>query len=309
MFLGILAGLATGALWSLSFIAPRIVAPFTAWDITVARYGLFGLICVLLMLHPRFQPRRLGWRRIAIGCALGGLGYVGYFICVAYAVRLAGTAIPPLIIGTMPVVLAVIANARDKTIPWRSLLLPLGLTASGILLVNLSTVGTIGVEDRTNLWLGIFFATMALAIWVIYGMANAAIMKMPDAPDGLRWTGVQGLGAGLVGLALAPFTSFTSATQFWDADGSRFLMWVLIMAIAASWLATFCWVFASRRLPLALSAQLVVAETVFGLLLGFTFEQRWPTQAEWLGCGLQCVGVVTAIAIFARSIRPRIVSS
>ncbi|MGI2031161.1 hypothetical protein ACRQ1B_02095 [Rhizobium panacihumi] len=40
MLIGILAGLGTCALWGLTFIAPRAVAPFTAWDLTVARRGI-----------------------------------------------------------------------------------------------------------------------------------------------------------------------------------------------------------------------------------------------------------------------------
>jgi len=39
MLIGILAGLATCALWGLTFIAPRVVDPFSTWDLTVARYG------------------------------------------------------------------------------------------------------------------------------------------------------------------------------------------------------------------------------------------------------------------------------
>jgi drug/metabolite transporter (DMT)-like permease len=181
---------------------------------------------------------------------------------------------------------------------------PLGLTGTGIFIVNLAAINAASVERREDLLLGIVCASLALAIWVIYGLVNAAIMNAPDAPDGLHWTGVQGLGAGLVSLALVPFASFKADTQFLDADGTRFILWVLIMAIAGSWLATFCWVVASRRLPLALSAQLIVAETMFGLVLGFLYEQRWPSMPEWLGCGLQCVGVIAAIAVFTRRRAP-----
>ena len=56
MLLGILAGLATCALWGFTFVAPRAVEPFTAWDLTVARYGIFGLACALLMIGRRFRP-------------------------------------------------------------------------------------------------------------------------------------------------------------------------------------------------------------------------------------------------------------
>ncbi|MCW0983766.1 hypothetical protein OK142_23345 [Agrobacterium sp. BT-220-3] len=95
MLLGIIAGLTTCALWGLTFIAPRAVGPFTAWDLTIARYGIFGLACLLLMADRRFRPIGITRSRILIGLLLGGAGYVGYFISVAFGVQLAGADVPP----------------------------------------------------------------------------------------------------------------------------------------------------------------------------------------------------------------------
>jgi drug/metabolite transporter (DMT)-like permease len=72
------------------------------------------------------------------------------------------------------------------------------------------------------------------------------------------------------------------------------------MGLAGSWFATWCWVSASRRLPLALSAQLIVAETVFGLAYGLMFEGRLPSPAEMIGVLLQFAGVCSAIAVFTK---------
>ena len=72
------------------------------------------------------------------------------------------------------------------------------------------------------------------------------------------------------------------------------------MGLAGSWFATWCWVIASHRLPLALAAQLIVAETVFGLVYGFIFEGRFPTSAEAIGATMQVAGVCSAIAVFSK---------
>jgi hypothetical protein len=48
-----------------------------------------------------------------------------------------------------------------------------------------------------------------------------------------------------------------------------------------------------------------VAETVFGLIFGFLFEQRLPTIAEAGGSILQLAGVGLAIAIFTPSRKRR----
>lgn len=304
MPIGILAGLATCALWGLTFVAPRAVDPFSAWDLTVARYGVFGMTCLALMLHPRFRPTGMSLRRGAMGLLLGGAGYVGYFVSAAFAVKLAGAAIPPLIIGTMPVFLAVIANLRDRSAPWRALALPLASVSLGVAIVNIATIRTAHSMDADSILLGILSACIALLIWILYGLANDAAMRAADAPDGLRWTGLQGIGAALGSLLLLPLSSFGTHDAVPTPETCRFVIWSLVMGLAGSWLATWCWVVASRRLPLALSAQLIVAETVFGLAYGLLFEGRWPSSAEAIGATLQFIGVASAIAVFRRFSRP-----
>ena len=298
MLIGLLAGLATGALWGLTFVAPRAVEPFSTWDLTVARYGIFGIASLALTLHPRFRPSSLSARRIMLGLLLGGAGYVGYFVAAAYAVRWAGAAIPPLVIGNMPMMLAVIANSQTRSVPWRALAPSLVLIGTGAAIVNVAAITAAGAANRAELLLGMLCAGTALAIWIVYGLVNAAVMRAPDAPNGLSWTGLQGIGAAFGSLTLLPFTSFG---MFGTIHTIRFAAWALVMGLAGSWFATWCWAIASRRLPLALSAQLIVAETIFGLLYGFTFEGRWPTAAEWIGSGLQLIGVSVAIAMFSRS--------
>jgi drug/metabolite transporter (DMT)-like permease len=286
MLIGILAGLATCALWGLTFIAPRAVEPFTAWDLAVARYGIFGLASLLLMADPRFRPTGIAFGRIAIGLALGGLGYVGYFVCAAYAVRWAGAVIPPLIIGTMPVIMALIANQREQAAQWRQLAMPLMMIVGGLLFMNLSALASADATERDGIVLGTAMASAALFIWVAYGLVNAAVMRKADAPDALRWTGLQGIGAAIGSAALLPLMSVGETT----ADPTGF-----VMGIAGSWLATWFWVIASSRLPLTLAAQLIVAETVFGLLYGFLYESRWPLSQEWIGCALQVMGVCLGV--------------
>ncbi|SFB64214.1 Permease of the drug/metabolite transporter (DMT) superfamily [Rhizobium sp. NFR07] len=293
MLIGILAGLATCALWGLTFIAPRAVEPFTAWDLTVARYGIFGLASGLLMLHRRFRPTGIPRNQIAIGLSLGGLGYVGYFVCAAYAVKWAGGALPPLIIGTMPVIMALIANRREQVAEWRHLVLPLAMIGAGLLIVNLATVAWASETDRDDALLGTIMAVAALSIWVAYGLTNGAVMRSTNAPDALRWTGLQGLGAAIGSVALLPLTSLGEAS----ADLGNFTAWTLIMGLAGSWLATWFWVVSSRNLPLTLAAQLIVAETVFGLLYGFLYEELWPNPSEWIGCTLQIIGVCLGIRV------------
>lgn len=300
MLLGILAGLTTCALWGLTFVAPRLVAPFTTWDLTVARYGLFGVTSLALMLHPRFRPASMSRGQIVTGLLLGALAALVYFVSAAYAVRLAGAAIPPLVVGLAPVLLAIAANRRDNSLPWRLLAWPLGLILVGLLVVNIGVIRSAAPDGSSTVLLGVGLSMLALAAWVGFGWVNATVMQASDAPDGLQWTGLQGLGAGVGAILLLPMTSFDPNGLTTVAERMNFWSWVVLMGIMGSWIATWCWVFASRKLPLALLSQLIVAETIFGLLYGFLYEHRLPTVAEGLGSVLQLSGVIVAIAMFGR---------
>lgn len=157
-------------------------------------------------------------------------------------------------------------------------------------MVNVATIRAADVHDTTSIMLGMLASVAALAIWIIYGLTNAAVMRSADAPDGLRWTGLQGIGAAIGSLLLLPLASFRLVDTASASELRHFVEWALVMGLAGSWFATWCWAVASRHLPLALSAQLIVAETVFGLGYGFMFEQRLPTIAEWMGQSFNLLG-------------------
>lgn len=300
MLIGILAGLATGALWGLTFVAPRVVVPFSAFDLSIARYLVFGCVSALLMVDSRFRPTGMNRRQLLIGFTLGAFGYFGYFLSASYAVLMAGAVVPPLITGTAPVLLAVVANLREPTVAWRRLTLPLGLIAAGLVVVNAASLSEAVPGEADAMVAGIGLSVIALLMWLGYGLVNADAMRAGGAPDALRWTGLQGLGAGAAALVLSPLLLRADMLAVDREAAVRFAGWVLAMGVFASWIGTFGWVVASRRLPLALSAQLIVAETVFGLGYGLAFEERWPTAAEAAGTVLQLVGVVVAVAIFSR---------
>ena len=61
------------------------------------------------------------------------------------------------------------------------------------------------------------------------------------------------------------------------------------------------WTFASQRLPVALSAQLITMEPTSATVLGLFVHHRWPSVAEVLGMIVLLTGVVIAIGTFARS--------
>jgi drug/metabolite transporter (DMT)-like permease len=66
---------------------------------------------------------------------------------------------------------------------------------------------------------------------------------------------------------------------------------IAAVALGASIVGNSLWNTASRKLPLTLSGQVIVSETVFALLYGFAYEMRWPHGLEVLATILLVSGV------------------
>ncbi len=305
MVLGLLAGLLTCALWGLTFVAPRAVHPFDGVDLAVARYTLFGLMSAALMVHPRFRPRGMRPSVRIAGLLLGGIGYVGYFLAIAFAVDASGAVIAPLIVGTMPVWLAILGNIKEPTVSTSRLIVPLSIVVLGLVLANVGSMTSAEAGGGKDFAAGVGASFVALFIWVAYGAVNSAIMRGETPPDSIRFTGLQGIGAAAGSLCLLPLTSLSTHFSFSTPESLRFAFWATVMGVAGSWLATWAWIVAARRLPLALSAQLIVAETVFGLAYGFVFERRWPDVWEAAGGLMQVAGVLLSIRMFYGSRAPK----
>ena len=306
MPIGILAGLAAGALWGLTFVAPRAVAPYSEIDLAILRYLAFGMTSLALMALDRsFRSGPMTPRRMGLALWLGLSGFVIYYLCVAFSVSLAGPAIAPLVIGGLPLVLAIYGNWRERNVPWRMIAGPLLLIAAGLAVVNLATIQSAGsAAAQKNVILGFLLALLGLTVWFLYAITNARAMRSADAPPVLGWTSLQGLGAAagtLPLLVLAPLMGWSRIPDlgFAGEAGTRLILWALVTGVIASWVAQYFWTLASKKLPLALSAQLIVAETLFALIYGFAFEGRWPHASEWAGGALLIAGVFWGVRVFA----------
>jgi len=306
MLIGILAGLAAGALWGLTFVAPRAVHPYAEIDLAILRYLAFGLTSLVLMgIDKRFRPGPMTARRMGLALWLGLSGFVIYYLCVAYSVRLAGPAIAPLVIGGLPLVLAIYGNWQDRTVRWRAIAAPLLLIAAGLGIVNYAALQAADTAaGRNDVLLGGLVALLGLGVWFLYAVTNAKAMRSADPPSATSWTSLQGLGAAagtLPLLVLAPMMGWSRVPELGLSGeaGLRLILWAILTGVLASWIAQYFWTLASHRLPLGLSAQLIVSETIFALVYGFAWEGRWPHPAEWAGGALLIAGVIWGVKAFS----------
>ena len=65
--------------------------------------------------------------------------------------------------------------------------------------------------------------------------------------------------------------------------------------MGTGWVGTVARNVASRHLSPSLAGQLVVSETVFGVVYAYLWFQRWPHPAEALACMLFVLGIVASV--------------
>ncbi len=310
---GVANALAAGLVWGLVFIAPVLLPEYPAAILSVARYLAFGLIALPLALADRTGLARLrpaDWLEAARLSLVGNLVYYGF---LAAGIQAAGAPLPTMIIGTLPVVIAVTANLADRDLDWGRLAGSLAVLAAGIALVNhdewsrLSASG----EDPARLAMGAALTVGAVVCWTWYPIRNAAWLKRrPEVGSG-TWATAQGLttlplaAIGAIALwgwsALAPAGDAIAA--FDGPFGPRptlFIGLMLSIGLAASWLGTVFWNRASQRLPTSLAGQLIVFETLSALAYAFMLRGAWPPAATLAGMGLLVVGVVLGV----RAVKP-----
>ena len=99
-------------MWGLVFVGPLLLPEYPATLQSFGRYLAFGLIALPLAWFDRNTLRQLtraDWRE-ALRLAL--VGNVVYYLFLASAIQRAGGPLPTMIIGTLPVVIAITANLR-----------------------------------------------------------------------------------------------------------------------------------------------------------------------------------------------------
>ncbi len=311
LVVGALFALAAGLLWGLVFVVPTLLPSYPAALLSFGRYLAFGLIALPLAWWGRQGLAGLTRADWIEAVKLSAVGNLLYYLFLAAAIQRAGGPLPTMIIGTLPVVIAVSSNlrdhARDGRLAWRRLAPSLGLIAGGIALVNQVEIDRLRSDPRADLdayALGALLALGAVACWTWYPLRNADWLRARASGAGRSpgtWATAQGVAT--LPLAGAGFLGFWG----WNAaSGQPFAMpfgpmpglFVGLMfatGLLASWLGTMCWNEASQRLPTTLVGQLIVFETLAALAYAFWLRGQWPGPATAAGIGLLVAGVMWAL--------------
>lgn len=310
MLIGTLFALVAGLMWGLVFVGPLILAEYPAVMLTFGRYLAFGLVAVPMALWTRHDLRsltRADWWEAA---KLSLIGNIVYYLFLSSALQRAGGPMPTMIIGTLPVVIAVCANlrngARDGHLPWRKLWPALVVILCGIALVNQAEMQRMQAQaehDLSRYALGSLLALGAVACWTWYPLRNADWLRAHADRSPRTWATAQGLVTlpmAALGYA-ATCLALDLQQPLWPMPlGPRpglFAVLMLTLGLLASWIGTLCWNEASQRLPTALTGPLIVFETLSALSYAFAQRGEWPSPTTLSGITLLVAGVIAALRV------------
>lgn len=308
MLIGVLYALGAGLIWGSVFVTPLLLPDYPGAILAFGRYLAFGLIAIPLGWQARRELRGLRRDDWLEALKLSLVGNILYYSALATAIQLADAPLPTMIIGTLPLVIAIVSNVSERVLPWSRLAPALLVLATGIALVNQTELQRVLAlqGDPSRYAAGAGFAILATACWTWYPLRNARWLRARPAITSATWATAQGLATlplALGGMFVATLYYRLLAENPLDLplgpDPVTFVAWMLALGLLASWLGTLLWNAAAKRLPTSLSGQLIVFETLSALAYAWLLRGAWPDAVTMSGVALLVAGVALGVRVFS----------
>jgi drug/metabolite transporter (DMT)-like permease len=310
MWTGVMCGLLAGAMWGMVFIVPELLSSFTPLEMALGRYIAYGAIALVLML-PRLRNLLARLERSDYFALLrhAMAGNIVYYMLLALGVKLAGVAPTSLIIGVLPIAVTLMGRNDHGAVPLRQLAMPLLVTAAGIACINIDVFqhAAAAGASLSNTVIGVACAAGALLCWSWYTLDNARYLKRNPHYSSAEWSALYGLSTGLISLLMGAVAYAVFHGEVTGAAGAASgrdwtLFWICngLLALGASVIGNHLWNIASRRVPVTLSGQLILFETLFALLYGFIYKQQFPRPLEIAAIVLLIAGVTWSMHVHAQ---------
>lgn len=307
MIKGIALVLSACFVWGLIFVIPSYLHAFSPIEIALGRHFVNGLLSLLFFGCFCFKrliqfPKNVWFKALQFALIVN----IIYYTCIVLGVQLADPAITALIAGLAPITISVYGNMKQNECEFKKLLIPSILIFIGLLLVNADTLFSTSTSLSTsNYILGVAFATIALVAWSWFVVANTQFLKTCPTMSYFEWATLLGvatlfwvaLGGIFMGLFILEPSGLQKFTVMSD-DLAYYLGGIAILGCICSWLGTYLWNSGCTYLPVSLSGQLTIFETLFGLTFVFSLEQKLPTLLEFSGIALMFLAVLYCMNTF-----------
>lgn len=299
IFKGTLYALSACFIWGLIFIVPLFMNSFNPVEITLGRYLFYGAISFLLLLKSRLRgfcnyPLSVWIKAICLSFLSG------YYLWVIFAIRYTSPAICALVLGISPITIALYGNWNQKEGNFKLLIAPSVLILTGLIMINAPHITMI--NSPWEYTIGLICSIWALISWSAYVVLNSRFLKKNPQVISNDWATIQGVAilfwTIVGGLTCSLFLWDELDMQkyiSWNHDSISFLIGCAILGLLCSWVGAFLWNKASIYLPVSLAGQLMIFETIFGVLFVYMLDWQFPPLMECAGILLLLGAVVYGI--------------
>jgi len=297
-------------LWGIVFAMPIYLDAFSSVDIVLGRFFVYGAISTLLLIYYVYLKAEtdcLKYWKPATLCAI--VMNIIYFTSLIYGSRFTTPAIITLIIGTGPITITIFSCLlKNERATLNLFLIPSFSIFLGLCLISFEGI-TNESQDLNFLQhiQGIFFGFIALVAWTWYVIFNSKVLKTNNEINPVQWTALIGtitFGFTLIGSFLHFFLTeegYYAQFSFIHDEGKVFWIGILVLGIFCSWAAFTLWNIAGSSLHPALSGQLSILETLFGLTLIYSLQGLYPSFLEIIGGFFIISGVSFGLYSFSKN--------
>ncbi len=312
MFIGVLLGIAAGALWGLIYIAPLLLPQYNPVLVALGRFIAFGLVSLPFMFFMKEDLKRFTKPDIIEAFRLPFFGNVVFYSLITVCIRMAGAPLAGMFMAVIPVLVAVVANVRyqreGRGISWGSITPPLVLIFFGLVIANWTEFQYITSSGSTGLdfWIGVLFGIAAVISWTWFSIMNGEWLLAHPKHSSSAWTALQGvtvLPVVMIAFAILawPCGWMDTSVSLLGETPMRFLGVALMIGLLCSWVAMLCWNQMSQRLPSGLGGQLIVFESISAVVYALIWRGEWPTITMVIGFAILLVGVMCSLYVFGKS--------
>lgn len=302
---GTIYALSACFIWGLIFVVPQFMNSFSSIEITIGRYLFYGSISLLLLLKARLKG--LCHYPLSVWLKAFGLSFLSaYYLWLILGIRYTSPAVCALILGTSPITIALYGNWSQKESSFKLLIAPSFLILAGLIMINAPHITMI--NSPWEYTIGLISSFWSLISWSLYVVLNSRFLKKNPQVISNDWATMQGVTTllwtffgGLVACIFLWNDLDMQKYVTWNYDLGKFYMGCAILGLLCSWVGAFLWNKASFYLPVSLAGQLMIFETIFGIIFVYLIDQQLPPLMESAGILLLLGAVVYGI----RTISPQ----
>ena len=263
MLIGVLLGIAAGALWGLIYIAPLLVPQYNPVLVALGRFISFGIVSLPCLWFLRHELKKFTRADIWEAFKLPFFGNVIFYSMLTICIRMAGAPLAGMFMAVIPVLVAIVSNVRyakeGRAIPWSRILPPLAVIFAGLVIANWSEFKMIAEASAgggQTFWIGVGFGIAAVFAWTWFSIYNADWLLEHPHHSTSAWTALQGVTVlpvvlGAFALLAWPIGFMDTSVHFMGPEPVTFLLVALMVGLLCSWVAMLAWNQMSQRLPAA----------------------------------------------------------